>query len=205
VPGCAGDRGRVVVVGAVGMTSRREPSYRKELELRLSRSYGPGRYDPTYEEKGQDYPIGYRALDRKAQHGGRSWTSSQGAFRWCRRFTHRFKFDQAKRPTLYFPAVREGGPAPLGILFEYDTSRDHLSPVAWKVATTSGSQVLCVPVVRRGWALLVPGISPPHPHSPAGGKQPRAAGRRRHGHRHQREHTAQKFGFVYSTCDYHQC
>ena len=52
-------KGRVVVVGAVGMTLPREPYYLKELELRLSTSYGPGRYDLEYEEKGRDYPYGY--------------------------------------------------------------------------------------------------------------------------------------------------
>jgi threonine dehydrogenase-like Zn-dependent dehydrogenase len=53
------DRGRVTIVGAVGMDLPRDPFYMKELELRLSRSYGPGRYDPSYEEKGNDYPVGY--------------------------------------------------------------------------------------------------------------------------------------------------
>lgn len=52
-------KGRVVVVGAVGMDIPREPYYMKELEIRLSCSYGPGRYDAEYEEKGQDYPYGY--------------------------------------------------------------------------------------------------------------------------------------------------
>src|SRR5205085_9192427 len=55
----ARDRARVVVVGLVGMDVPRHIYYHKELELRLSRSYGPGRYDPLYEEKGNDYPIGY--------------------------------------------------------------------------------------------------------------------------------------------------
>jgi predicted dehydrogenase/threonine dehydrogenase-like Zn-dependent dehydrogenase len=55
----ARDRARVVVVGLVGMDVPRHIYYNKELELRLSRSYGPGRYDPEYEEKGNDYPIGY--------------------------------------------------------------------------------------------------------------------------------------------------
>jgi predicted dehydrogenase/threonine dehydrogenase-like Zn-dependent dehydrogenase len=52
-------RGRIVVVGAVGMNLQREPFYVKELDLRLSTSYGPGRYDPDYEEKGIDYPFAY--------------------------------------------------------------------------------------------------------------------------------------------------
>ena len=53
------DRGRVVVVGDVGLAVPRAPYYDKELDLRLSRSYGPGRYDREYEERGLDYPIGY--------------------------------------------------------------------------------------------------------------------------------------------------
>jgi predicted dehydrogenase/threonine dehydrogenase-like Zn-dependent dehydrogenase len=53
------DRGRISVVGDVGMGVSRPNMYRKELSLLMSRSYGPGRYDPQYEEGGQDYPIGY--------------------------------------------------------------------------------------------------------------------------------------------------
>lgn len=53
------DRGHIIVVGAVGMGVSRGNMYRKELSLALSRSYGPGRYDPLYEEGGLDYPIGY--------------------------------------------------------------------------------------------------------------------------------------------------
>ena len=52
-------RGRVVVVGAVGMEIDRGPLYMKEAEVRISRSYGPGRYDPAYEDRGIDYPFDY--------------------------------------------------------------------------------------------------------------------------------------------------
>ncbi len=52
-------KGRVTVVGAVGLELQREPLYMKELDFFLSCSYGPGRYSPNYEEKGLDYPIGY--------------------------------------------------------------------------------------------------------------------------------------------------
>ena len=52
-------RGRVVAVGLVGLNVPREPFYRKELDLRLSTSTGPGRYDPTYEEEGRDYPFAH--------------------------------------------------------------------------------------------------------------------------------------------------
>ena len=53
------DRGRISVVGDVGMGVSRALMYRKEISLTMSRSYGPGRYDPDYEEGGHDYPIGY--------------------------------------------------------------------------------------------------------------------------------------------------
>ncbi len=52
-------KGRVVIVGAVPTGFSRQHYYKKELDLRMSSSYGPGRYDPVYEEKGIDYPIGY--------------------------------------------------------------------------------------------------------------------------------------------------
>jgi predicted dehydrogenase/threonine dehydrogenase-like Zn-dependent dehydrogenase len=55
----ARDRGIVVAIGSVGMEIPRKTYYEKELTFKISRSYGPGRYDSNYEEKGRDYPIGY--------------------------------------------------------------------------------------------------------------------------------------------------
>ncbi len=55
----ARDRAKVVLVGVVGMQLPRRLYYEKELDLVVSRSYGPGRYDPAYEQQGHDYPIGY--------------------------------------------------------------------------------------------------------------------------------------------------
>ena len=52
-------KGRVVLVGDVGLGLKREDFYRKELDFLISTSYGPGRYDPLYEEGGQDYPLPY--------------------------------------------------------------------------------------------------------------------------------------------------
>jgi predicted dehydrogenase/threonine dehydrogenase-like Zn-dependent dehydrogenase len=55
----ARDRGIIVAVGAVGMDLDRRLCYQKELDFRVSRSYGPGRYDSAFEQKGRDYPIGH--------------------------------------------------------------------------------------------------------------------------------------------------
>jgi len=71
-------RGTVVAVGTVGMNIPRYPFYEKEVEFRTSCSYGPGRYDPDYEDRGRDYPLGFvrwtenrnmeAVLDMMAQH-----------------------------------------------------------------------------------------------------------------------------------------
>lgn len=55
----ARDKAKVIAVGAVGLNIPRKSYYDKELDFQVSRSYGPGRYDTNYEEKGIDYPIGY--------------------------------------------------------------------------------------------------------------------------------------------------
>ena len=52
-------RGKVVVVGDIGLGLQRSPFYEKEIDFLISRSYGPGRYDPVYETQGQDYPYAY--------------------------------------------------------------------------------------------------------------------------------------------------
>tara|TARA_B100000900_G_scaffold39299_1_gene29513 strand:- start:7043 stop:9163 length:2121 start_codon:yes stop_codon:yes gene_type:complete len=52
-------RARIVLVGVTGLNISREDFYKKELTFQVSASYGPGRYDPNYEEKGHDYPIGF--------------------------------------------------------------------------------------------------------------------------------------------------
>ncbi|MCI1779361.1 MAG: bi-domain-containing oxidoreductase, partial [Bacteroidales bacterium] len=52
-------RGRIVLIGVVGLNIRRDDFYKKELSFQVSCSYGPGRYDDNYENKGEDYPIGY--------------------------------------------------------------------------------------------------------------------------------------------------
>lgn len=58
VPGLCRDRAAVVIVGDVGLQLNRTPFYERELALRFARSYGPGRYDPSYEAWGVDYPAG---------------------------------------------------------------------------------------------------------------------------------------------------
>jgi predicted dehydrogenase/threonine dehydrogenase-like Zn-dependent dehydrogenase len=56
---CCRDKGRVIMIGDMGLSLDRAPLFQKELDFKISRSYGPGRYDKNYEEKGLDYPVGY--------------------------------------------------------------------------------------------------------------------------------------------------
>ncbi len=65
----ARDRAIVVAVGTVGIDIERKAYYEKELDFRISRSYGPGRYDTAYEQKGSRLSHRLRALDRNPQHG----------------------------------------------------------------------------------------------------------------------------------------
>ena len=60
-------RGRIVLVGVTGLELDRADFYEKELTFQVSCSYGPGRYDPDYEEQGNDYPLGFVRWTRAAQ------------------------------------------------------------------------------------------------------------------------------------------
>src|SRR5262245_3368889 len=91
----ARDRARVVVVGLVGMDLPRHLYYEKEIELRISRSYGPGRYDPQYEEKGIDYPIGYVRWTEKRNMESFLGLVAEGKVRPETLTTHRFAIEQA--------------------------------------------------------------------------------------------------------------
>jgi predicted dehydrogenase/threonine dehydrogenase-like Zn-dependent dehydrogenase len=91
------DRGRVVIVGAVPITVPRSPFYEREIEIRLSRSYGPGRYDPEYEEQAHDYPIGYVRWTEGRNLGAVLDLIQQGKLNVSALTTHRFWIEEAER------------------------------------------------------------------------------------------------------------
>ncbi len=93
----ARDRAIISMVGAVKMEVPRKVYYEKELQLRLSRSYGPGRYDPRYEEQGIDYPIGYVRWTERRNMQEFLRLVAAGAVRLDKLITHRFEIGQAER------------------------------------------------------------------------------------------------------------
>jgi predicted dehydrogenase/threonine dehydrogenase-like Zn-dependent dehydrogenase len=115
------DRGRVISVGATGLTLPRRPFYEKELSFNISRSYGPGRYDPAYEEGGIDYPIGYVRWTEGRNFEAVLDLIARGALNLEMLTTHRFPIERA---TEAYDLIRSGGEPFLGVLLEYPVSHD---------------------------------------------------------------------------------
>lgn len=118
-------RGVVVVLGAVPTGFDREPHfYRKELSVRMSCSYGPGRYDPEYEDKGRDYPPAYvRWTEKRNMQAFQEALSSQ-RIDVSYLTTHVFPLDDAAKA--YDLVVNKTEPS-VGILLEYDAAKEHLA------------------------------------------------------------------------------
>lgn len=89
------EKGRVVVVGAVRMDIPREAYFKKEISVVISRSYGPGRYDPFYEESGNDYPLAYVRFTEQRNMETFLSLVSQGKLDVKSLITHRFSVDEA--------------------------------------------------------------------------------------------------------------
>lgn len=113
----ARDRGRVVVVGAVRIDIPREPYFRKELELCLSRSYGPGRYDPVYEEGGVDYPIGFVRWTERRNMEEFLRLVAVGLVKTDFLTSHRFSVERAQEA--YAVILGKTADRPCGVLLEY--------------------------------------------------------------------------------------
>jgi predicted dehydrogenase/threonine dehydrogenase-like Zn-dependent dehydrogenase len=129
----ARDRAVVVAVGTVGLEIERKTYYEKELDFRISRSYGPGRYDVAYEQKGRDYPIGYVR-----------WTETRNMEAFVRLLaeekinmgpliTHRFGIESASRA--YDLIAGETGQPFLGVVIQYSETGDESRSV--QLSTTS--------------------------------------------------------------------
>ena len=95
VPALCRDRAAVVIVGDVGLQLSRTPFYERELSLRFARSYGPGRYEPSYEAWGVDYPGRAGALDRGPELRGGARPAGRGRLAVSDLVTHTFDIAEA--------------------------------------------------------------------------------------------------------------
>jgi polar amino acid transport system substrate-binding protein len=141
-------KGRVVAIGTVGLDVPRNLYFKRELTLKISMSYGPGRYDPDYEERGQDYPFGYvrwtegrnieAFLDLVA--GGRVQVEPL--------ITHRFTIEEGERA--YQLITGEVKEPYLGILLNYDTERELARRIEIRKQTAPERSTSLAPAVRLG-------------------------------------------------------
>jgi predicted dehydrogenase len=89
-------RGRIVLVGVTGLSLSRADFYEKELSFQVSCSYGPGRYDPAYEERGQDYPIGFVRWTEQRNFEAVLDMMAAGRIDVAPLVSHRFTIDDAE-------------------------------------------------------------------------------------------------------------
>jgi predicted dehydrogenase/threonine dehydrogenase-like Zn-dependent dehydrogenase len=110
------DRARIVVIGQIGMNVPRKLYYEKELSLIMSRSYGPGRYDRSYEEKGNDYPAGYVRWTENRNMEAIVSLIAQGKLSVKPFITHEFTIDRALDA---YEMILAGKERYLGVLLTY--------------------------------------------------------------------------------------
>jgi predicted dehydrogenase/threonine dehydrogenase-like Zn-dependent dehydrogenase len=108
-------RGRIVLVGVTGLELNRADFYEKELSFQVSCSYGPGRYDPNYEEKGQDYPFGFVRWTEQRNFEAVLDMLASGQLNVKPLITHRFAFEDAPKAYEVLTADKTG----LGMLLQY--------------------------------------------------------------------------------------
>jgi predicted dehydrogenase/threonine dehydrogenase-like Zn-dependent dehydrogenase len=152
------DRGRVVVVGDVKLDLPRGPYYDRELDLRLSRSYGPGRYDRDYEERGLDYPIGYVRWTEQRNMQSFVELVAGGRLKLDGLILERVPVIQAQEA---YDRLLSSNDSPLGVVIQYD-EMPVLQPRALSdPVTVRGGARNLVNVIGTGsfaQRILIPGL-----------------------------------------------
>lgn len=115
-------RGRIVLVGVTGLELNRADFYEKEISFQVSCSYGPGRYDPEYEEKGRDYPLGFVRWTEQRNFEAVLDMMAGGQIDVDSLISHRFDFDNAADAYDVLTADKSA----LGILLSYSSGPEVL-------------------------------------------------------------------------------
>jgi predicted dehydrogenase len=130
-------RGRIVLVGVTGMELDRRPLYEKELTLQVSSSYGPGRYDPAYEDEAADYPFGFVRWTAGRNMGAFLEQVAAGRVRVDVLTTHREQLAAAERAYTTLTEDRRA----LGIVLEHPDAPAELPAVERAATSTAKAQV----------------------------------------------------------------
>ena len=116
-------KGAVIIVGDVGLNVQRAVFYRKEIDLLMSTSYGPGRYDPAYEVEGRDYPYGYVRWTQNRNMQAYLELIANGSLNIDTLIDRVISVDEA--PAGYRALLKDDVPPPLGVLIRYpDDTRE---------------------------------------------------------------------------------
>jgi predicted dehydrogenase len=190
----ARSRAVVVAVGAVGTELPRKSYYEKELDFRISRSYGPGRYDPEYEEKGHDYPVSYVRWTESRNMEAFLQLVADSRITLSSLITHRFEIEQAAQA--YDLITGKKNERFMGVLIRYRENVDERRRIDLiPESTSSKKEAIRIGVLGAGLfggQVLLPAMQK------AGGIEfvgvctaTGATGR----------HAATRFGFRYCTTD----
>ena len=155
-------RGRIVLVGVVGMEMSRADFYEKELSFQVSCSYGPGRYDANYEEGGQDYPLGFVRWTEQRNFEAILDMMADGRIDMKPLISHRYKLDDACDA---YELISSGNP--LGVLLEYDVAEQAATQQVVELNTrsnlpASGTQPASIGFIGAGnyaSSVLVPAFA----------------------------------------------
>lgn len=141
-------KGRVAVVGLVGMDIPRQVYYERELSLLMSMSYGPGRYDAEYEERGHDYPFSYVRWTEGRNIEAFLDLAADGNINLEKLITHRFPIEEGEKA---YQLIEGRGKEPyLGILLQYDTEKELSTKIELKPKPTSSANKVQVGMLGAG-------------------------------------------------------
>jgi polar amino acid transport system substrate-binding protein len=153
-------KGRVIVVGMTGMDIPRGPFFSRELKLVISMSYGPGRYDPEYEERGHDYPLPYVRWTEKRNIESFLELIADGRLNVERLTTHRFPITEADRAyQLISGELQEPN---LGVLLNYDPESEVIRKVSLAAASPVRKSEKSIGLGVIGAGGYVPAMLLPH-------------------------------------------
>jgi len=140
-------KGRIVLVGVVGLDIPRRPMYFKEVEFVVSCSYGPGRYDANYEERGIDYPIGHVRWTEQRNIQAVLDLIAVGKLKVEHLISHRFDIENAEAA---YGMISDGSESFLGVLLQYPEDATTVSKVGLSVGGSTASSMAVAGEIRLG-------------------------------------------------------